>query len=51
MNDVKKGNWKYIYNDNDICMNYFITYKNSGGGEYNEKGQRNGQWIVLWEGF
>ncbi|CAD8116386.1 unnamed protein product [Paramecium sonneborni] len=39
-NNQKIGSWNYIYFKNII-----------GGGYYNEKGQRNGKWIVLSDKF
>ncbi|CAD8130447.1 unnamed protein product [Paramecium sonneborni] len=39
-NNLKKGTWKYVYNDKEI-----------GGGDYNQKGQKNGKWTELYDRF
>ncbi|CAD8108710.1 unnamed protein product [Paramecium sonneborni] len=40
VNDLRKGIWKYNFQENEI-----------GGGEYNEKGFKQGKWIELSERF
>ncbi|CAK74575.1 unnamed protein product (macronuclear) [Paramecium tetraurelia] len=40
INNVKRGFWMFIYKDQEI-----------GGGEYNQYGEKNGEWIELSEGF
>ncbi|CAD8068146.1 unnamed protein product [Paramecium sonneborni] len=46
-NNKRTGRWNYIYKDQIM---YQINLQFCGHGSY-EKGQKNGSWVELWEGF